>query len=260
MSEDVLGLDPYRVMLPFYDQWSAKMTGDVPFFVELASEASDPVVELCVGNGRVALEIARAGRRVIGVDVSDAMLTDGARRAAQAGLEDMITWVHGDMRTWVAEPAVSLVFIPFRSFLHLTSTEDQLRALDSIARSLVPGGRFACTLFVPDPAFIAANDGVRRLQAEYVDERGRRSEVWATSTYGGADQSLTVRAVLEVHEGERVVDAVETELNLRMVYPYEMEHLLVRAGFQVEAVYGGFDRRPFTADSTETIWIARTPS
>ena len=58
------------------------MTADVAFYVELAREADGPLVELAVGNGRVAIPVAQAtGRRVIGIDTSPAMLEPGARRA-----------------------------------------------------------------------------------------------------------------------------------------------------------------------------------
>jgi SAM-dependent methyltransferase len=258
MSER-LRIDPYAVMADFYDQWSAHMTDDVGFYIEEAVKVAGPVLELAAGNGRVAIPIARAGQQVIALDASHAMLTEGARRAAQQGVADRITWIHGDMRTFVADPRVSLAMIPFRSFLHLTTSEDQVAALEAIRRSLIPGGRLILNIFVPDPRHIAANDSVRRLQADFVDERGRRCEVWAISSYGGAEQTLTVRAILEVYESGRPVDLVETELHLRMIYRYEMEHLLARAGFEVEALYGWFDRRPFGPLSEEMIWIARKP-
>lgn len=256
---DRLAVDPYALMVDFYDQWSEHMTDDVAFYVQEATKVAGPVVELGVGSGRVALPVARAGQQVIGVDASHAMLTEGARRAAQHGVADKITWLHGDMRSFVADPRVSLVMIPFRSFLHLTTSDDQLAALDAIKRSLIPGGRLILNLFVPDPRVIATNDGARRLQADFIDERGRRCEVWAISSYGGAEQTLSVRAILEVYEGGRPIDMVETELTLRMVYRYEMEHLLARAGFEVEELYGWFDRRAFGPLSEEMIWMARKP-
>jgi ubiquinone/menaquinone biosynthesis C-methylase UbiE len=58
-----------------YEEWSAHMTEDVPFYVQLAREADGPIVELAVGTGRVAIPVAReTGRRVIGIDSSPAML------------------------------------------------------------------------------------------------------------------------------------------------------------------------------------------
>jgi ubiquinone/menaquinone biosynthesis C-methylase UbiE len=51
------------------------MTEDVAFYVDLALQADGPLVELGVGNGRVAIPVAQAtGRPVIGIDSSPAML------------------------------------------------------------------------------------------------------------------------------------------------------------------------------------------
>jgi ubiquinone/menaquinone biosynthesis C-methylase UbiE len=58
------------------------MTAGIPFYVELAREADGPLVELAVGNGRVAIPVARAtGRRVIGIDSSLAMFDQARARA-----------------------------------------------------------------------------------------------------------------------------------------------------------------------------------
>jgi hypothetical protein len=49
-----------------YDEWSAEMTADVDFYLGLARSANGPIVELAVGNGRVAIPVAQAiGRPVI---------------------------------------------------------------------------------------------------------------------------------------------------------------------------------------------------
>src|SRR5919204_50782 len=82
---DSLGIHPptvpspsvssYDAFAPIYDDWASHMTEDVAFYVDLAREADGPVVELAVGNGRVAIPVAQAiGRRVVGVDRSPAML------------------------------------------------------------------------------------------------------------------------------------------------------------------------------------------
>jgi hypothetical protein len=41
-----------------YEEWSAAMTADIPFYVRLAREAAGPLVELAIGNGRVAIPVA----------------------------------------------------------------------------------------------------------------------------------------------------------------------------------------------------------
>ena len=80
-----------------YDEWSAEMTADVAFYVELARKADGPVVELAIGNGRVAIPVAQAtGRRVIGIDSSPAMLEQARVQAAEADVE--LELIEGDMR------------------------------------------------------------------------------------------------------------------------------------------------------------------
>lgn len=70
-----------------YDEWSAAMTEDVAFYVDLARETGGPLVELAVGNGRVAIPVAQAtGRPVIGIDTSAAMLEQARANAAEAGV------------------------------------------------------------------------------------------------------------------------------------------------------------------------------
>ena len=43
-----------------YGDWSTSVTADVPFYVGLARDADGPLVELAVGNGRVAIPVAQA--------------------------------------------------------------------------------------------------------------------------------------------------------------------------------------------------------
>src|SRR5207302_1559880 len=81
-------VDSYGAFAAIYDQWSAHMTEDVQFFVELAREAEGPVVELAVDNGRVAIPVAHElGKPVLGIDRSPAMLEQARERAEAAGLQ-----------------------------------------------------------------------------------------------------------------------------------------------------------------------------
>ena len=101
-----------------YDEWSADMTEDVGFYVELAREANGPLVELAIGNGRVAIPVAQAtGRRVIGVDTSPSMLEQARVRAAEAGVD--LDLREGDMR----ELALDELSMPLRA----GATQHQLR-------------------------------------------------------------------------------------------------------------------------------------
>ena len=141
-----------------YEEWSAPMTADVDFYVRLAREADGPLVELAVGSGRVAIPVAlAAGRPVIGIDSSPAMLDQARRRAAQAGVE--LELHEGDMRDLALDEPAALIYCPFRALLHLPTWADRRRTFERVAASLRPAGRFAWNAFAFDHAIAAELDG-----------------------------------------------------------------------------------------------------
>ena len=120
-----------------YDEWSAHMTADIPFYVGLASRSDGPLVELAVGNGRVAVPVAQAtGRRVIGIDRSPAMLTQARLKAAEAGVD--IELREGDIRDFALTEPAALIYCPFRALLHLPTWTDRRRTFERVAAALRP--------------------------------------------------------------------------------------------------------------------------
>jgi hypothetical protein len=73
-----------------------------------------------------------------------------------------------------------------------------------------------------------------------------------------ARQVRYTRSTYEVIDAQgRLVTKRFVEWPYRYTYRFEAEHLLERAGFHVEAVYGGYEREPFTSDSTTMLFVAR---
>jgi SAM-dependent methyltransferase len=216
-----------------YDEWSAAMTADVGFYVELARAADGPLVELAIGNGRVAVPVARAtGRRVLGVDTSPAMLEQARVRAAEAGVE--LDLREGDMRDLEVDEPAALIYCPFRALLHLPTWSDRRRTFERVAASLRPGGRFAWNAFVFDHTVAARLDGAHH--AEPVPH---------TVRYAVADNRID----LELDEGGKS--------SLWWATKNEWLGLLDVAGLELEALYGGFAGEPFTEDSREYVFVAR---
>jgi SAM-dependent methyltransferase len=216
-----------------YDEWSAHMTEDVPFYVRLAEESKGPIVELAVGSGRVAIPVARAtGRTVVGIDSSPAMLEQARRNAAAAGVA--LDLREGDMRELELEEPAGLIYCPFRALLHLPTWADRRRTFERVAASLRPGGRFAWNAFAFDHRIAA------RLDGQHQDE-----PVPHMLRYAVADNRVDI--LLDAGGASSLWWATKNEwLGLADV-----------AGLEVEALYGDFDRSPLADVSREYVFVTR---
>jgi SAM-dependent methyltransferase len=218
-----------------YEDWSAEMTEDVPFYVELARQADGLLVELAVGTGRVAIAVAReTGRRVVGIDSSPAMLAQARAGAEQAGVE--LDLRLGDMRDFELEEPAALIYCPFRSLLHLPTWADRRRTFERVAASLQPGGRFAWNAFAFDHQVAARLDGQH--QEEPVPH--------------------TIRYAVGANRIDIILDDGETS-SLWWATKNEWLGLADTAGLEIEALYGGFERTPLDDASHEYVFITRRP-
>ena len=229
-------MSSYDAFAPIYDDWSAQMTDDVPFYVELARETEGPLVELAVGTGRVAIPVAReTNRPVLGIDSSAAMLELARERAAAAGVE--LELRHGDMRELELDEPAGLVYCPARSLGHLPTWADRRRVFERVYEALRPGGRFAWNFFVFDPRIAA------RIDREWQEQNGIRHRV---------DQyKHDNRIDITLESGDTI--------SLWWLSRSEWEGLIDVAGFELEALYGGFEREPLDESANEFVWVVRKP-
>jgi ubiquinone/menaquinone biosynthesis C-methylase UbiE len=225
----------YEWFAPVYDAWAADMVDDVDFYVDLAREAEGPVVELAAGTGRISLPIAKhTGKRVIGIDLSPAMLALAREKAAEAGVD--LELHEADMRDLDYVEATDLVICPYRALLHLPTWADRRRVFERVARALRPGGRFAWNAFVFDHRYAHEFDG------KWQDEPKRH-----LTEYAPGDNRIDIT----LEDGP--------VLSLWWVTRSEWSGLLDVSGLETEAVYGWFDKRPFDDESREFVWVARKP-
>ena len=231
----------YDRIARIYDPWSVSVTEDVEFYVDEAIASGGPVVELAVGTGRIAVPLAKAGVRVIGVDESPEMLALARAYAEREGVAELVDLRLGDLRQPPVPERVPLVTSPFRSLLHMADEQEKLRALEAAAALLEPGGRLIFDVFAPSVEDIEETDGIWLEREPGIFER--------------ADWDPRGRTlVLSVRGGEH-----SATLQLHWLSAPEGLALVEQAGLEVDALFGWFDRRSFEGGEDQ-IWVCRRPA
>ena len=247
-----------------YDAWVPDWPGELDFYRELAAAAMRDgagVLEIACGTGRIAARLAQEGVAIVGMDRSPEMLE--VAREKTRGLTN-IRWVEADMRSFELNGRFGLVIIPGHSFQYLNTPDDQVACLECIKRHLRPDGVLVIHLDHQDVAWLGGLRGEKGGRLEPADQfqnpkTGRQVRGFRAWSYEPAGQTATSRALWEElgADGQVVERWESAPVRLHCVFRYEMEHLLARVGFAVDAVYGDFYRGPLMDASSDMIWVAR---
>jgi len=223
---------------------------DVGFFVGLARAARGPALEVACGTGRVLISCARAGAHVVGVDLSAGMLGVCRQRLAHElpDVRERVELREADMRTFDLGRQFDLITAPFRGFQHLLTVEDQQRALRAIRRHLADGGRFVLDLFNPSMPLLGDERWLVNplVEPAFSMPDGRsvvRSFRIVSRDYFAQVQELEM--IYDVTWPDGHAEHRATRFPLRYLFRFEAEHLLVREGFRVDAVYGDYERHAY---------------
>ena len=162
------------------------------------------------------------------------------REAERAGVHRLLDLRAGDLRDPPVREQVPLVLCPFRAYLHLVDDAERLDALAAARRLLVAGGCLVFDVFEP------GGDDIEDTHGRWLE---REPGIWERADWDERARTLT----LSVRGAE-----AETTMTLSWLSPREWRALLEEAGFEVEACYGWFDRRPYVGGE-DTVWIARRP-
>jgi SAM-dependent methyltransferase len=233
------GGEPYERLGPLYDTWCAGVDHDIPFYVLACEDAAGPIIELGAGSGRISVELARHGHRVIALDAAPAMLAQAERRARRYGVEELLDTLVGDLREPPQLPASDRVIAPFRTFMHLTGDDERRRALTAAAGLLAPGGQFIFDVFEPSAADIRATHDRWIARREGISER----PLWDAGAR---------RLELDVRLPGRVVS-----MTLEWRNAAEWRDLCREAGLTVEAAYAGFDGIELTDQTGDQVYVCR---
>jgi len=177
--------------------------------------------------------------------------------AEPAAVQSRVQLAHHDMRDFNLGAKFALIIAPFRVVQHLTTIDDQLRFLATVARHLTPQGRLSFDVFNPRFDALLGADGVEREdtpEQRLPDGRTLR-RTYRVARVRWIDQVSEAELIYYV-DGKRYVQAFE----MRWYLAAELRNLLARAGFRVREMYGDFARGPLVDGCPELVVTAGFPS
>ncbi len=234
---------------------------DVGFYVDLCRAAGGEVLELGCGTGRILIPAAEAGCNITGLDQSGSML-DRCRAKLLTRAPDVqkrVTLVEADMTSFSLGRTFALATVPFRPLQHLVTVAEQRAFLSCVHRHLEPGGKLALDVFYPHlPALISPVNPEEiedTPEVTLADGRRMRRTFRVTAKHPAA-QINDIELIYYVRDAAGATTRIVQAFPLRYFFRFELEHLLARAGFQIQDLFGNLDKSPFTDSSTEMIVIA----
>ena len=241
----------YRLAAKFYDLFGSK--DDLEFYKELAVRSGESALELGVGTARVAIPLARAGVRVVGLDNSEYMLEMAREKLAKEpeAVQDRVTLSRGDMTNLQLDQTFSFVYLPASTFDHCVTVQDRARCLRGIYHHLEEQGKFAFDIEQVKPDKPAATWWIDRKETNH-------DETVVRSIFTRRDMTRRICNMdlfFDVYRNGKLVDRYHEYGEVAILFKEEVETLLKQAGFRVEAIYGDFDKAEFRRDSPRAVFV-----
>ena len=222
-----------------YDDWYSQYDETcVTTLRELAQ--GERALELGIGTGRVALPLHRAGVKVDGIDISEAML---ARLHAKPGAEGLSV-THGNFADVPVEGHYALIYVVFNTFLDLATQDEQIRCFENAAKHLRPTGVFLIEAVVPD---LTLYDGRQAVRAVGV---GASEVLLDVSRLDPVSQRITRQYLVMTEQGVRMYPTT-----IRYVWPAELDLMARIAGLRLKHRWGSWDKAAFSAASRRHISV-----
>jgi len=255
LNEGWHGWDEYA---DFYDWENAQTLDrrDVAFWQRMAQRAKGPILELGCGTGRVTIPVARTGAHVVGVDRSEEMLAYARRRINRARLAGSISCVRTDIRAlpFKRSARFDLVMAPYGIVQSLIREADLAATIESVARVIAPRGVFGLDL-VPDlPVWKEYRNRVRFRGSR----RGGNSRITLVESVRQDRARKLTFFDQEFTEGWGAKATVRRfSLAFRTIGVPALRRRLERAGFEIDAVLGGYDGEAWDPRADTWVVLAR---
>ncbi len=243
----------YREVARFYDLFAGKK--DLPFFRGLAEESKGPCLELGVGTARVAIELAKRGSRVVGIDISRDMLeVAGKKLAGEADqTKKNLELIEADMRSFDLGEEFGLVYSPGGGFQECLTPQEMISCLLCVRKHLGRDGTLALAIWMPGTE---REYGARKYERPQVDREGnrvKRSIVWRRPR---GDRYPSIDIYYQVFRGNRLVREYQVKAPVNILEPESLRNILTNHGFMIRQELGDFRGKEYTPGDEWMVIVA----
>ena len=237
-----------------YDQYHQRNSSELPFYRSELATCTGPVLELACGTGLLLIPLLEQEWDMHGLDLSLPMLDVLYQKADQKGMADIQQRVTcQNMVDFQSETSFEVIFIAARSFLHLVTQEEQIACLRNIHHHLQPQGRLLLNFFTPRHDMLvryASGDSGFMDRGSFTHlETGEPIQLSMRQTNDLANQVQHLTWRFQIGSECR-----DVPMTVRWIYRSEFELLAKLTGFEVAALYSGFERELYKGEG-EMVWV-----
>jgi len=227
-----------KLSTEFYDLDDHKNHQEaLDFYIKLACNANGPILEPMCGSGRFLIPMLQLGLDAQGFDASEYMIQAFKHTYARITDKPAPVWQQL-IQDFSSTKKYKLIFIPYGSWGLITDQQDAKKAVETLYRYLVPGGKLV--LEIETISSVSEPSGIRR-RAVRTRADGSKIALTFITTYQPEIQLFSSHAYYEsIING--LIQETEDELFQQYVYRFdELDSLLHEVGFKTIKKYPAFD-------------------
>lgn len=245
----------FDAVADLYDSY-VRVDFDIPFWLGESKATSGRVLELACGTGRVSIPLLKVNVQLTCVDYSAGMLAQFQRKLREMGLACPVYLQ--DIADLELPDRFDLIFLPFHAFSEILERRRQQRALQRIRTHLMEHGMFICTLQNP-VVRTASMDGVMRRIGEFPLPDGGTVAVSTCLKFEEKTGIASGDQLYEQYTAEKnLIDHRVLKVRFRLFRKDEFLTLASTCGYQVQELYGDYQRQPFDEQTSPfMIWKLR---
>lgn len=213
-------------------------------------KATDSILELACGTGRLTLPLAEQGYDITGVDLHEGMLKKAQEKASNAGLS--IAFFQQDCTQLSLPHQNDFIFMVGNSFQHFLTNQSQDQLFESVFSHLKSGGIFVFDTRNPVLTELAEPDVY---DTNFQDYRGYDVKEHHVDTYEPNTQILHCKTERALYKSGQLEREEKDQILLRYTFPLEMKRLLSAHGFLIKESFGNWNGAVISDKAPQLIYV-----